>query len=91
MLSEQFEYYYISAAGTYTVCPVPCTLGYITIPLATTGTIKVIDGTGTTENIALFGAGSVGGTYTFKVTVGTQLKVITSSSSDKVTLAFRIK
>jgi len=92
MLHEQYDYYYISAAGTYQVYTGACTLGYIIIPKTTTGTITVVDGVSvSTANVALLSAGSGANTYILKCNMAFGIRVITSDSADKVTLAFRVK
>lgn len=90
MIDNIYAYYYISSASTNQIITGACTLGRIIIPNTLVGTIKVIDNTaGSTANVATFGIGTTPSTYIFEVTCGTGLRVITSSSSDLITITFK--
>ncbi len=90
MIDNIYAYAYISSASTTQIVSGACTLGRVIIPNTLVGTIKIIDNTaGSTANVATFGAGSPAGTYAFDVTLGSGLRVITSSSSDLITITFK--
>lgn len=85
-----YDYKFITDAGTVQVYTGACTFGRVVFGGVLVGTIDIYDATsGTTAPIAHFSAGSVGNSYLYDVTCAFGVRVVTSSSSDDITVTFK--
>ncbi len=90
MINNIYDYKFINTASTTQIFSDACTLGRVLIPATLVGTIDIYDAiSGTSNTVAHFPAGTVGNSYLFDVTLARGLRVITSSSSDNVTITWK--
>ncbi len=90
MINNIYDYKYIIDASTVVVTPNAATLGGVMFGSTLVGTVDVYNANNTTTNpVAHFSAGSLGGEYHFDVTCGFGITVVTSSSADDVTITFK--
>lgn len=85
-----YDYKFITTAGTTSVYPAACTLGRLIFGTALAGTVDIYDANNAaTTPVAHFSAGSVGNTYAFDITMAFGITVVTSSSSDDITITYK--
>ena len=85
-----YDYKFITDAGTVQVYTGACTLGRLIFGSTLVGTVDIYDATsGTSNPVAHFSAGSVGNTYQFDCTLAFGIRVVTSSSSDDITITYK--
>lgn len=91
MENNIYDYTFITNASTVVVKPNAATLGRVIFGSTLVGTVDIYNANNTTTNpVAHFSAGSVGNSYLFDVTCGLGITVVTSSSSDDVTITSKV-
>lgn len=89
MYPQGATYTRISTATTTQVVTGTGTLVAIVVNTTAAGTIGLIDGTsGTTVNIGQIAASVAAGTYTYNITFGAGLRIVTGAASD-ITVVWR--
>ncbi len=89
MVNNINSYAYISTGTTTQVVTGACTLVAIVVNSTAAGSIKIIDGTsGSTANVGILKSSITEGTYTYNVTMGNGIRIVTAAASD-ITVIFR--
>ena len=90
MQNNIYGYKFINTASTTQVVTGACTLGRVIIPATLVGTVDIYDAiSGTSPTVIHFPAGSLSNSYLLDVTCALGIRVVTSSSSDNITVTFK--